>query len=662
MKTTSHRASARAAIALLPTENAAQLRSCLEPGAFEVVPLEERPPVALIDAASPRGMEAISSIADAIDRGEIAALAVVDTLDEARRALSSGVSAFVFRRAEAGEFTLRIESLLTDRVVHFEERRRGEELSTLLDLTSRYAAALDVAPLFGEVTRRLASHMAVARCALVLFDDIHGRGRVVASSDNPAIVDLSIDLDRYPEIQEAARTCQPLVIDDVGTHPLFGEVKDSVSHAGILAIAAIPLALQGKAFGAFLLRARQGPFNGQDINFAWTLAHATAIAVRNARAIEHLRDEAAEALDRLNYLARYEEFFRYSSDGIAILDQDGAIVSLNPAGGDILGLTPDEALGRGLFAMVTPQFRDSAAEMFRDAREGRPSRDVDIEVRVRPDQTLTLWVCCAVIPGSEFAVVSFHDITAARADERSLRKSSEFMEKLIDASVDAVIAVNARGEVILFNKSAARTLDQPEGLGSRTLFDLFSDEIATQVRAMFALSQTSAQTPEQPEGLIKPTKSVAISRTGERVPILVTAALIHEGDHPLAAVIIFSDLREKTRLEAELSRAEEQLAEAERRAVIAELAGTAAHQLNQPLTCIVGYTELLLRHLSRDDGNRLFIERIRQEGERMAELVRKIGKINVYETKHYVGKSRIIDLERASSEGDEQQGAADREG
>lgn len=661
MKTTSHRASARAAIALLPTENAAQLRSCLEPGAFEVVPLEERPPVALIDAASPRGMEAISSIADAIDRGEIAALAVVDTLDEARRALSSGVSAFVFRRAEAGEFTLRIESLLTDRVVHFEERRRGEELSTLLDLTSRYAAALDVAPLFGEVTRRLASHMAVARCALVLFDDIHGRGRVVASSDNPAIVDLSIDLDRYPEIQEAARTCQPLVIDDVGTHPLFGEVKDSVSHAGILAIAAIPLALQGKAFGAFLLRARQGPFNGQDINFAWTLAHATAIAVRNARAIEHLRDEAAEALDRLNYLARYEEFFRYSSDGIAILDQDGAIVSLNPAGGDILGLTPDEALGRGLFAMVTPQFRDSAAEMFRDAREGRPSRDVDIEVRVRPDQTLTLWVCCAVIPGSEFAVVSFHDITAARADERSLRKSSEFMEKLIDASVDAVIAVNARGEVILFNKSAARTLDQPEGLGSRTLFDLFSDEIATQVRAMFALSQTTAQT-EQPEGLIKPTKSVAISRTGERVPILVTAALIHEGDHPLAAVIIFSDLREKTRLEAELSRAEEQLAEAERRAVIAELAGTAAHQLNQPLTCIVGYTELLLRHLSRDDGNRLFIERIRQEGERMAELVRKIGKINVYETKHYVGKSRIIDLERASSEGDEQQGAADREG
>ena len=661
MKPTSQRDKPRAAIALLPTENAAQLKSRLELGAFEVVPLEEKPPVVLIDAASPGGVAAISSIADAVDRGEIAALAVVDTLEEARRALTSGVSAFVFRRAEAGEFTLRIESLLADRVVHFDERRRGEELSTLLDLTSRYAAALDVAPLFGEVTRRLAAHMAVARCALVLFDDIHGRGRVVASSDNPEIVDLSIELDRYPEIQEAARTCQPLVIDDVGTHPLFGEVKDSVSHAGILAIAAIPLALQGKAFGAFLLRAQEGPFNGQDINFAWTLAHATAIAVRNARAIEHLRDEAAEALDRLNYLARYEEFFRYSSDGIAILDQNGAIVSLNPAGGDILGLTPDEALGRELFAMVTPPFRESAAEMFRDAREGRPFRDVDIEVRVRPDQALTLWVCCAVIPGSEFAVVSFHDITAARADERSLRKSSEFMEKLIDASVDAVIAVNARGEVILFNKSAARTLDQPEGLGSRTLFDLFSDEIATQVRAMFALSQTTAQT-EQPEGLIKPTKSVAISRTGERVPILVTAALIHEGDHPLAAVIIFSDLREKTRLEAELTRAEEQLAEAERRAVIAELAGTAAHQLNQPLTCIVGYTELLLRHLSHDDGNRLFIERIRQEGERMAELVRKIGKINVYETKHYVGKSRIIDLERASSEGDEQQGAADREG
>jgi hypothetical protein len=34
----------------------------------------------------------------------------------------------------------------------------------------------------------------------------------------------------------------------------------------------------------------------------------------------------------------------------------------------------------------------------------------------------------------------------------------------------------------------------------------------------------------------------------------------------------------------------------------------------------------------------------------MAEIVRKIGKITRYETKAYVGKARIVDLERSTGE------------
>jgi hypothetical protein len=40
------------------------------------------------------------------------------------------------------------------------------------------------------------------------------------------------------------------------------------------------------------------------------------------------------------------------------------------------------------------------------------------------------------------------------------------------------------------------------------------------------------------------------------------------------------------------------------------------------------------------------------ESERMAEIVRKIGKITRYETKSYVGEQRILDLERASGDDD----------
>jgi len=41
---------------------------------------------------------------------------------------------------------------------------------------------------------------------------------------------------------------------------------------------------------------------------------------------------------------------------------------------------------------------------------------------------------------------------------------------------------------------------------------------------------------------------------------------------------------------------------------------------------------------------------IMQEAERLAEIVRKIGKITRYETKSYVGGTQILDLERATEE------------
>ncbi len=44
------------------------------------------------------------------------------------------------------------------------------------------------------------------------------------------------------------------------------------------------------------------------------------------------------------------------------------------------------------------------------------------------------------------------------------------------------------------------------------------------------------------------------------------------------------------------------------------------------------------------------IGRIESDAERMAEIVRKIGKITKYETKSYVGKQKILDLDRASEE------------
>ena len=117
----------------------------------------------------------------------------------------------------------------------------------------------------------------------------------------------------------------------------------------------------------------------------------------------------------------------------------------------------------------------------------------------------------------------------------------------------------------------------------------------------------------------------------------------------VATVGVVSDLREQLRIEERLAQAQEKLVVSERQAVIAELAGTTAHELNQPLTSVIGYAELLRRRMTSSDPHFRAIDTILREAERMAEIVRKIGRITKYETKAYVGSTQIIDLEKSTN-------------
>ena len=139
-----------------------------------------------------------------------------------------------------------------------------------------------------------------------------------------------------------------------------------------------------------------------------------------------------------------------------------------------------------------------------------------------------------------------------------------------------------------------------------------------------------------------------VSRTGEVIPVELSAAIVAEGGRDTATVGVFRDLREELRRDLELRNTRERLEAAEKTAVVSELAGAAAHELNQPLTSVIGFSELLLRRTQENEKGREELAAILREAERMASIVKKIGKITRYETTAYVGSKRIVDLDRAS--------------
>ena len=105
-----------------------------------------------------------------------------------------------------------------------------------------------------------------------------------------------------------------------------------------------------------------------------------------------------------------------------------------------------------------------------------------------------------------------------------------------------------------------------------------------------------------------------------------------------------------------LAEAQEQLLESERKGAMMEVAGAAAHELNQPLTSVMTTTAMLRRMIDGgDDGARRLLETLEQEAERMAGIIRRLGELTEYSTKAYVGKARIIDLDpTADSDGSEE--------
>src|ERR1700682_4402082 len=107
-----------------------------------------------------------------------------------------------------------------------------------------------------------------------------------------------------------------------------------------------------------------------------------------------------------------------------------------------------------------------------------------------------------------------------------------------------------------------------------------------------------------------------LAKSGELIPVEVSAAIVAEAGRETATVGVFRDLREELRRDAELRKTRERLEEAERTALVSELAGAAAHELNQPLTSVLGFSELLFRRTRDNERGREELVAILREAER----------------------------------------------
>jgi len=116
----------------------------------------------------------------------------------------------------------------------------------------------------------------------------------------------------------------------------------------------------------------------------------------------------------------------------------------------------------------------------------------------------------------------------------------------------------------------------------------------------------------------------AIRKDGGRVPIEVSSRLIYENGVPVAVQGSARDITERKRAEEALRASQLQLQQSQKLEAIGQLAGGVAHDFNNMLTAIIGYTDLSLRRVGLESSLRRNLEETKKAAERAASLVRQL--------------------------------------
>jgi len=514
-----------------------------------------------------------------------------------------------------------------------------------------------------EITR---SVLGFERASLVAHITGSEHGFVVAATDAQPLSRFTLAIAEYPELAHALKTGAPVLIDDVAREPMLAAIADKLLDRGVRALAVFPVQWRGRALGAILLRKRSPGVQqlaGRGGDVARLIASITAAHLRHGAVLESLRDQTHkisraryEAERRLRGIDSLKEHFEAVADGVVVLDDAGRILFVNRVAERITGFARDGLIGSELVDLVTLEQRAQIADAITRVLAGSNVDSFDLELSTTSGESV--WVSAStstVLAESGAVILSFRDVTAERALEHELRSTKEFLERLIDSTVDAIIAADMRGRVILFNQGAERLFGftARDVIGKKPVWELYEDNGARTIMRMLRSTSFGGV------GRLEQTRREIRIASGEVVPVTMTASIVYQGSREVATVGVLTDLRERIRMEQRLLDAQQKLQLSEKQALVAELAGAAAHELNQPLTSILGYAQLIERqaHKAAQPGQTGWdaaqqlraVGIISAESQRMAEIVKKIGRLTQYETTDYVGAARIVDLERSSA-------------
>jgi two-component system NtrC family sensor kinase len=321
------------------------------------------------------------------------------------------------------------------------------------------------------------------------------------------------------------------------------------------------------------------------------------------------RKQAEEAL--AGEATRRRILVEQSRDGIVVLDEKGKVYEANQRFAEMLGYTPKEVRELNVWDWEAEFPRERVAEMIESVG---PEGDYFETRHRRKDGTLydvEISTNGAVIAGQKLIFCVCRDITKRKQAKEALRESQEKLRKMFESVTDGILVIDLDGIII----EANQRMVEIHGLGSKDelLGRNASEFVAPSDHERIANNMRQALK----QGRVSGVEYTLLRADGTEFPAeLSTSVLKSAAGNWAGHITIVRDVTERKAME-------EQLMLTDRLASIGELASGIAHELNNPLTSIIGFSQLLMEGNIADNA-REDLKLVHSEAKRAADIVKNL--------------------------------------
>ncbi|MBN1991528.1 MAG: GAF domain-containing protein [Anaerolineae bacterium] len=339
---------------------------------------------------------------------------------------------------QLGQILATQTTLAIERAQLFEEtHQRLSEVSTLYTMAQDIAGNLDLQTVLDSIVTSLRRVTGCRGCCIFLLDQDEQKLEIKAADGlKPQWREMAkLNIGEGAAGMAVAQK-QTIYIPDTRKQPDFIFFDEDVRSLMV-----IPLMAQGKIIGAINLDDSKPNAFGPAQEQLLTIAAAQAgIAIENARLF------AKAAADQ----QQTQAIIQYMADGLLLIDDQGVIVTCNPALSMMLGLHPGEIVGQKVDAPdLHPKLASITGTTTQRARTGVLAKEVNIETP-RP-RTLQIFSTTVVgddkKPIGEVRVV--HDVTR----ERELEQLKEdFMSTISHELRTPLFSIQGFVQILLENE------------------------------------------------------------------------------------------------------------------------------------------------------------------------------------------------------------------